>query len=336
MANARLLRQYLEDYTRKADKANKSYKESYSTYKAGIDEHNAFLKQVKEVPGTAFVGDVGASAMVGYGMTHPWGIGSDIPRYEGPMYGAVYSYTDKNGAIAYKGVKTDDKGAIAEGSSQIFKSIEDAEKYYADRDAQLSGLGVHQVGQNLTGMGGWIKNPNSNTVSFYQSVPTRTYYVDKDGKEVEYNWNQISTPTWGGEGGESGSTVSWMNYKTGEQVYEDPAIAAGITQKQDFAWQKTDPAEYRTTEYLGPDAPKPDESIKPPTFTLGQIDEMNNPTDTPAQVEKAKGLGYSGNSKLVAEQAGDSANSAFTNLMGDDPRGLKDKGVLTRAIAGEL
>lgn len=72
-----------------------------------------------------------------------------------------------------------------------------------------------------------------------------------------------------------------------------------------------------------------------PRFTLNEIAEMNNPTDDAAGVAKAQALGYSGNSRLKGDEPA-SRNSAFSNLGGDDPNNLKDKGVLARAIAGEI
>lgn len=72
-----------------------------------------------------------------------------------------------------------------------------------------------------------------------------------------------------------------------------------------------------------------------PRFTQNQIREMEHPTDDAAGIVKAQALGYSGNPQLKGLEPA-SRNSAFSNIGGDDPNNLKDKGVLARAIAGEI
>jgi hypothetical protein len=72
-----------------------------------------------------------------------------------------------------------------------------------------------------------------------------------------------------------------------------------------------------------------------PTFTQNQLQEMQNPTDDPAAIVKANALGYTGNPRLKADEPA-SRNSAFTNLIGNDPNSLREKGVLARTLAGDI
>lgn len=92
-----------------------------------------------------------------------------------------------------------------------------------------------------------------------------------------------------------------------------------------------------TLRVMNPDTIIAPEQMKlqAPSLTLGDMEELQNPTDDQAGIAKANALGYSGNSKLVADEP-TSRNSAFFNIAGDDPNGLKDKGILARTLAGEL
>lgn len=325
MANARLLRQYLDDYNKKLKGANADYKEAYTAYAKPLEEHNAFLTQVKTQPGVAFVGDVGHDAVA----SNPW-LNATRPDPTGPMYGAVVSYTDKNGAIAYKGIDAGKTGKLNYGSSNIFKSQEEASKFYQDNGIPFEPGGI---------AGEWIQNPGTNTVSWYSPQVIDTYWVNKDGQRVANDWQKVEQPDMsGGDGGGGGTVSYWYNPKTGQTNFdaENPGVAAGLTEKIDSTWVQTKPGAYRTSEYLGNTTAPTQEEVKAPSFTLNQIEQMQNPTENQAGMAMSQAKGYTGNSALVAEQDGNSRNSAFNNLSGDDPRGLKDKGVLTRAIAGEL
>lgn len=81
--------------------------------------------------------------------------------------------------------------------------------------------------------------------------------------------------------------------------------------------------------------PPTQDAPRAPSFTQGQIKEMENPTDDAVGMAKANALGYTGNARLKGDEPA-SRNSAFANLSGGDPNNLKDKGVLARALAGEI
>ena len=95
------------------------------------------------------------------------------------------------------------------------------------------------------------------------------------------------------------------------------------------------PAGVFASAYRAPANAPTQETPKPPTFTVNQLEEMANPSNSAAEINRAQAFGYTGKSALVAERD-PTKNSAFANLGGDDPNQLKDRGVLARAIAGEI
>lgn len=123
-------------------------------------------------------------------------------------------------------------------------------------------------------------------------------------------------------------------------VYEDQ-LMANTTDGGGSGQQQLRPAGWVATQYRarimddgGLTAPE-QHAPKAPSFTQNQMREMQNPTDDAAGVAKAQALGYSGNPQLKGLEPA-SRNSAFANLGDDNPNNLKDKGVLARAIAGEI
>lgn len=87
--------------------------------------------------------------------------------------------------------------------------------------------------------------------------------------------------------------------------------------------------------YRAPTKVPVQEVPKAPTFTVNELEEMAHPSNSAAEINRAQAFGYTGKSALVAERD-PTKNSAFANLGGDDPNNLKEKGVLARAVAGEI
>lgn len=139
------------------------------------------------------------------------------------------------------------------------------------------------------------------------------YLKNPDGTATFYTYQAPSAGGWISDGTDGGG---------GTQVEATPG-----------GWQKSDYTA-RIMDNSGIVAPE-QHAPKAPTFTQNQIREMENPTDDAAGIVKANALGYTGNPQLKGDQPA-SRNSAFANLGGDDPNNLKDKGVLARAIAGEI
>lgn len=87
---------------------------------------------------------------------------------------------------------------------------------------------------------------------------------------------------------------------------------------------------------VAPATPTPPAEIKPPNLTQNDYKEIANPGQTQGQLAMQAARGYLGKSELAAENDPSSQNSAFANLKGDDPNGLKAKGLVARSIAGEI
>lgn len=68
-----------------------------------------------------------------------------------------------------------------------------------------------------------------------------------------------------------------------------------------------------------------------PNITTGNLREMQNPGLSPAQLALQSGFGKS---KLAGENAPLMRNSVFANP--DDPKGLKNLGILARVMGGQL
>ncbi len=104
---------------------------------------------------------------------------------------------------------------------------------------------------------------------------------------------------------------------TPQPVHVYPALAAGT------------PA--------APPAPS-EENIKVPPLglTLKQEHELVAPSANPVELERGANVGFLRKSELADNPAAPTEkNSAFFNLKGDDPNGLKDSGILARTIAGQ-
>ena len=84
-----------------------------------------------------------------------------------------------------------------------------------------------------------------------------------------------------------------------------------------------------------PAEPAPPAEVREPNLTQNDVKEMQNPGQNQAELAMSAARGYIGKSQLASEND-QSRNSAFANLAGDDPAGLKEKGTLARAIAGQI
>lgn len=176
----------------------------------------------------------------------------------------------------------------------------------------------------------------------YQNEQGGLTQFDDKGNPVAYS---SAYPSWGYD--ESGSTTSaGAPYKAADGLWYYDITTTTPGQGTNLITGEPNPSTTTVSKqyipvkafhpgtYSGPQAPKQEEP-KAPTFTVNQLEELASPTQNQAGVVKAQALGYSGNSSLVAERD-PSRNSAFANLKDDDPNQLKAKGVLARAIAGEI
>lgn len=87
-----------------------------------------------------------------------------------------------------------------------------------------------------------------------------------------------------------------------------------------------------------PPAPS-EENIKVPPLglTVKQNRELVEPSASPVELERGANVGFLRKSELADNPvAPTEKSSAFFNLKGDDPNGLKDSGILARTIAGQL
>lgn len=222
------------------------------------------------------------------------------------QYGAYKAKADEYNAFV-NSVKAGQQQAVGEyapGTYTMLKGYTDSNgqpgitAVSADKrgNPQMSGALVDKLPAEQTGLNG-------------------VYLKNGDGTATFYTWDTgfttTATDNGGGDGGTGFSTVQagspgWVATSYRARVMDNSGIVA--------------------PEQVAP---------KEPTFTLNQIKEMENPTDDAAGIAKAQALGYSGNPRLIADQAA-SRNSAFANIAGDDPNNLKEKGVLARAVAGEI
>ena len=282
MANARLLRQYLADYNRKVQGANKDYKEQYAAYKGSVEDYNAFVQRVK----------VGQDTGLAQYENGTW---AQLGSHEGD-----YAWSNRN-------PKT---GKPYDATSLLGSR--------AELDAQSPG----QMGANFGseyepqwyGNSYWVRNGDG-TATKYTGVGSTTRINPGEEGYVA----PVPDYTGNGSGG-------FWQLPDGSITYQDPNV------RQQASWVAGDTL--RMMEYSGPGAPTQEEP-KAPTFTVNQLEEMANPSSNAATLNRAQAFGFSGKSALVAERD-PSKNSAFANLGGDDPNNLKEKGVLARAIAGEI
>ena len=86
--------------------------------------------------------------------------------------------------------------------------------------------------------------------------------------------------------------------------------------------------------YNQPVAPKEPDSIRPPNITVSGSRELQNPGMDQSQLNLVGAKGILGKSNLVADQQPAMRGSAFADP--NDPKGLKERGVLTRVLAGQL
>lgn len=153
------------------------------------------------------------------------------------------------------------------------------------------------------------------------------YLKNSDGTATFHQWNEgYTAPLMGSDNDPSSGGSGFIYDDMGNVI----GTSAPATQP---GWVPTTYSA-RIMDNSGIVAPE-QHAPKEPTFTVNQLQEMENPTDDAAGMAKANALGYTGNSRLKGDDPA-SRNSAFSNLGGDDPNNLKDKGVLARALAGEI
>lgn len=283
MAKARLLRQYLADYNREVQGANKDYKESYNHYKTAVEAYNAHAAPTATGGGDSFFG-------YGRGILNEGKVYSERAS-DGGWSGMFWSQPARE-------LTWDEAVAIGE-----------------QQRADPYGMGV--TADPLPG-----KRPEAGSFQAYDYETWAPIGSDdpryaKQLAEAQADWDK--------EKGihEAGGLMFYenaanyrINSKGGTDIY-------GV------------PAGTYASAYRAPTNIPTQEVPKAPTFTVNQLEEMANPSNSAAEINRAQAFGYSGKSALVAERD-PTKNSAFANLGGDDPNNLKEKGVLARAIAGEI
>lgn len=183
----------------------------------------------------------------------------------------------------------------------------------------------------------------------WQDETGKLMQYDKKGNPVAYGGQSL-----GGFADEYGHTLTYGTpYKAsnglwyydvmqtspgspgGYDEYGQPIPAKpGTTTKVDTAYIPVK-AFHPGTAPVAPAEPAAPAEVKPPNFTVNDVKELVEPGQNQAQLAMSAARGYIGKSELAAEND-PSKNSAFANLAGDDPAGLKEKGVLSRVIAGQL
>ena len=154
---------------------------------------------------------------------------------------------------------------------------------------------------------------------------TGVYLKNPDGTATFHEWNSGGSGILMGSDNDAPANTGFIYDDMGNVIGSAPAPAPG--------WV---PTTYTARIMDNSGIVAPEQQPPPePRFTQNQIREMENPTDDAAGMAKANALGYTGNSRLKGDDPA-SRNSAFSNLGGDDPNNLKDKGVLARALAGEI
>lgn len=75
--------------------------------------------------------------------------------------------------------------------------------------------------------------------------------------------------------------------------------------------------------------------VRGPNLTVGDEQLLQNPTQDQALQVRTQAFGGVPRPELTGDDA-PGKNSAFFNLQGDDPKGVAEKGVLARVLAGQL
>jgi len=186
-------------------------------------------------------------------------------------------------------------------------------------NAEMAGLDPRDVFQDETGKlktlttNGEIKDYVPTTSNVLGMPVAAKPYKGEDG-----SWYYIGrTPvpaTYGPEGNE----VTPEGYTTGPIQIAVEAVHPGVSALP--------------TEPAAPTAP---DKPKDPNLTVNDWEELANPGRTPAQLAMAANKGLVAKSEL-ADNTAPSTNSAFSNLSGDNPNNIKEKGVLARTLAGQL
>jgi len=133
----------------------------------------------------------------------------------------------------------------------------------------------------------------------------------------------------------------------------DPARSAAVGKQQYITGYGPDTTEWVGDEISGsmqtvrhpvyadrptslPTPVAPAQSVAPPAPSMTNSDyrALANPGTDPAGVVRDNNLGYTGNSEIAAMNDAPMRNSAFADP--EDPKGLKDRGILARTLGGQL
>lgn len=288
MAKARLLRQYLTDYNREVQGANKDYEERYNHYKAAVEAYNAHAAPTATGGGDSFLG-----------------YGRGILQDDGKVYSERNSDGSWSGKFWSQPARelTWDE-AVAIGEQQ--RAAAAADPY-----------GMWMFADPLPG-----KRPEAGS---FQASDYETWApIGSDDPRYAQKLAEAQA-AWDKEKGlhEAGGLMFYENAANYRINREGGIETYGL------------PAGTFASAYRAPANAPTQETPKAPTFTVNQLEELANPSNSAAEINRAQAFGYTGKSALVAERD-PTKNSAFANLGGDDPNQLKDRGVLARAIAGEL
>jgi len=219
---------------------------------------------------------------------------------------------------------------------------------YEDRYAAYEGQ-YDQYAQQANAYNQAIEQFNANTRGLtpgdiYQGEGGNLLTIDKRGNTVNYTTPQY----WGAQSSQPYKATDGLWYVDQDTTQRDESGQPAVT---GYDWQTGEPiyAKVTTTPvYLpvkafhpgtapvAPATPAPPEEVRKPNLTQNDYKEIANPGQTQGQLAMQAARGYLGKSELAAENDPSSQNSAFTNLKGDDPNGLKAKGLVAQAIAGEI
>lgn len=189
----------------------------------------------------------------------------------------------------------------------------------------------------------------------YQNESGTLTQFDENGNPVAYGGPGGGPGDWfGDEFGTTGTTITTgtpYRATNGAWYYDVMQTTAGTPESYDEYGQPIATTPGTTTKVdtkyipvkafhpgVAPSAPADPalpNQVRAPSFTVGDIREMTTPGQDQAGLAMSAARGYIAKSQLAAEND-PGKNSAFANLAGDDPNNLKQAGVLSRVIAGQL
>ena len=198
---------------------------------------------------------------------------------------------------------------------------------YQDRYAAYKGQ-YDQYAQQAAAYNQKIEQFNANTSGLkvgdiYQGENGTLMEIDHEGNPVNYMPGSSPYKGGGGRWYRDARQQSWDEY--GNLVEQ---VVTGIRVPVKAFHPGAGPT--------APATPAAPEEIKPPSFTVNDLQEMANPGQTQAELAMSAARGYLGKSQLAAENDPGSRNSAFADLKGDDPNQLKERGLVAQALAGQI